>query len=112
MLGPGPLLTRYRLAGYEVLFRDSVNRATHPGILSVELQRRNRTVNDARVAVAYRSLDMRMQVRTLPLASRGAGRYSRPGPQLRMGGRWRITITVQPQRGPELQLSLTDLIPE
>lgn len=112
MLGPGPLLTRYRLAGYHILLQDSANRATNPGILTVELHRRNRAVNDARIAIAYRSLDMKMQAHPLTLVGRNAGRYTRPGPQLSMGGRWKITITVQPQRGPELQLTLTDLIAE
>jgi hypothetical protein len=110
MLGPGPIRSHYRLADYRILFRDPVNRATHPGLIAVELRSHDRPLNNARVTVTYRSLDMNMPSQTIHLLNRGQGRYSRPGPRLSMGGRWRISISVLNRSGPALRLSLTDLI--
>jgi hypothetical protein len=111
ILGPGPVLSEYHYAGYRVRFREPVNRATHPGVVSVELQRRGRPVGNAHVTLTYRSLDMPMPSHTLSLLAHGQGSYSRTGPTLEMGGRWRITISISPRRASrELLLSLTDLI--
>jgi YtkA-like len=110
IVGPGPVLSEYHLAGYRVLFRDPVNRATHPGVVSVELQRRGRPVEDAQVTVTYRSLDMRMPSHTLSLLAHTQGRYSRTAPTLGMGGRWRITISISRGHAQALLVSLTDLI--
>jgi hypothetical protein len=110
MLGPGPILDRYQIGGDQLLFRDSVNRATHPGVISVELSRHGRPLNEARITLTYQSLDMNMPTHTLPLLGRGQGWYSRPGPLLGMGGRWRIRVSVLSPSGPALRLSLTDLI--
>jgi YtkA-like protein len=110
MFGPGPVLSEYHLAGYRILFRDPVNRATHPGVVSVELQRRGRPVENAQVMVTYRSLDMRMPSHTLSLLAHTQDRYSRTTPTLGMGGRWRITISISRRDAPALHVSLTDLI--
>ena len=110
MLGPGPIQSEYAVGGYRVLFRDPVNRATRPGTISVELRRRDRPVEDARVTVTYRSLDMKMPSHSLRLQLDRESRYSGPEPSLVMGGRWRITISVAPRHGPLLLLGLTDLI--
>jgi hypothetical protein len=110
MFGPGPVLSEYHLAGYRVVFRDPVNRATHPGVVSVELQRRGRPVENAQVMVTYRSLDMRMPSHTLSLLAHTQGRYSSTTPTLGMGGRWRITISISRRHAPALLVSLTDLI--
>jgi hypothetical protein len=110
IVGPGPVLSEYHLAGYRILFRDPVNRATHPGAVSVELQHRGRPVEDAHVTVTYHSLDMGMPSHTLRLLPHTQGRYSRTAPTLSMGGRWRITISISRRRAPALLVSLTDLI--
>jgi hypothetical protein len=110
MLGPGPLRAHYQLAGYQIVFRDSVNRAAHPGVATVELRRRGRPLDDAGLAITYHCLDMKMPTHTITLLNRRQGQYSRPSPLLGMGGRWQITLTVHPQRAPELQLRFTDLI--
>jgi hypothetical protein len=110
MFGPGPVLSEYHLAGYRVLFRDPVNRATHPGVVTVELQRRGRPVENAQVTITYRSLDMRMPSHTLSLLAQTQGRYSSTTPTLGMGGRWRITISISQRHPPALLVSLTDLI--
>jgi hypothetical protein len=110
MLGPGPIQHRYQLAGYHILFQDRTNRATRPGVISVELRHGPRSVTNARITVTCRSLDMPMPTHTLHLHSRGHGRYSQRGPRLSMGGRWRLTISVLPRSQPALQLSLTDLV--
>jgi hypothetical protein len=107
MLGPG---SSYKLAGYRILFHDTRNQATHPGLVSIRLQRRGQPVEAAKVHVTYQSLDMNMPTHSVNLQPRGQGRYSHRAPVLGMGGRWRITITAHPQRGSALQLSLTDLI--
>jgi hypothetical protein len=86
MLGPGPIRSHYQLAGYRILFGDPVNRATHPGVISVELRSHGRPLNTARVTVTYHSLDMNMPSRTVPLLSHGRGRYIRPGP----GSAWAV----------------------
>jgi len=110
MFGPGPVLSEYHLAGYRVLFRDPVNRATHPGAVSVDLHRHGRPTDNAQVTVIYHSLDMRMPSHTLSLLAHTQGRYSRTGPTLRMGGRWRLTISISQRHAPALLISLTDLI--
>ena len=110
MVGPGPILYRRTIVGHRLVFRDSANRATRPGVILVDLRRHGRPLNRARVTVTYHSLDMNMPDQTLTLPSRGHGRYSRTGPRLSMGGRWRIHISAYPNTGPPLQLSLTDLI--
>jgi hypothetical protein len=110
MLGPGPVVSEVGVGGYRVVFRDPVNRATRPGTVAVELHRRATPVEDARVTVTYGSLDMRMPTHSVNLRSRPQGRYSRRGPTLGMGGRWRITIVISPRRGPTLIVSLDDLI--
>jgi hypothetical protein len=110
MLGPGPVQARYQLARYNILFRDTRNRAGRPGIVTVELRRGGRGVDGSKIVVGYHSLDMHMPSHTITLAARGHGRYTHQGPVLAMGGRWRINVTVLPHRGPELVLNLTDLI--
>jgi hypothetical protein len=111
MLGPGAVRSSYRLAGYRVLFDDLRNRATRPGTVSIALLRRGQPVHDAYIALSYRSLDMRMPTRAVSLQQRGPGSFrGGGGPFLGMGGRWRITISIRPPRGPELELGLTDLI--
>jgi hypothetical protein len=110
MLGPGPVLSEYHLAGYRVLFRNPINQATHPGVVSVQLQRRGRPLEHAQVTLTYRSLDMQMPSPTLSLLSHGQGHYSRTGPTLTMGGRWQITISISPRHAPPLLVRLTDLI--
>jgi hypothetical protein len=110
MLGPGPLRAHHQFAGYQILFRDSVNRATDPGGLTVELQRRGRPLSDARIAITYHCLDMKMPTHTITLLNRRQGQYSQTSPLLGMGGRWHVIISIQPRRGPELQLSFTDLV--
>jgi hypothetical protein len=110
MLGPGPVLSEYHQAGYRVLFRNPINRATHPGTDSLELQRRGRPLENAQVTLTYRSLDMPMPSHTLSLLPYGHGRYSRTAPTLEMGGRWQITISISPHHAPQLLIRLTDLI--
>ncbi len=110
MLGPGPLRSSYQLAAYRILFHDTRNQATHPGLISIRLQRRGQPVDAAKVELTYRSLDMHMSPHIISLQPQGQGQYSHQGPFLSMGGRWRITITALPPRGPGLQLSQTDLI--
>jgi hypothetical protein len=110
MFGPGAVRGEYLLSGYRVVFRDPVNRAGHPGIVSVGLRSRGEPVEDARVVVTYRSLDMRMPSHAISLLSRGPGRYSHLGPTLGMGGRWRITILITPPHGSPLLIGLNDLI--
>jgi hypothetical protein len=110
MLGPGTVRSNYQLASYRILFNAPRNRATRPGTVSISLLRRGQPVQGADVALSYRSLDMPMPTHTLSLHSQSQGRYSHQGPFLGMGGRWRITISIHPPRGPELKLGLTDLI--
>lgn len=110
MFGPGPVLLRHTVGGYRILFRDTPNRVTAPGIASVELLRRGRPVAGARIKLTYRSLDMSMKSPTVPLLALGDGRYSNRGQRVGMGGRWRITIAVHPENGRALLLSITDLI--
>ena len=110
MVGPGPVLSEYHRAGYRVVFRDPVNRATHPGVVSVELHRHGRPTDNARVTITYRSLDMRMPSHTVSLVSHTQSRYTRTAPTLRMGGRWRLTISITRPHAPALLISLTDLI--
>jgi hypothetical protein len=109
MLGPGPILNTTTLGGYQIVFRDPINRATRPGTLSVALRHHGHTVEAAGVKVAYHSLDMPMPASTLTLVSHGRG-YQQQGPLLEMGGRWRITIAVSLPQGRQLQVTLTDLI--
>jgi hypothetical protein len=108
-LGPGPIVNTTKLGGYQILFRDPVNRATHPSTLSVVLHHEGRTVRTARVEVTYHSMDMPMPARTLSLESRGHD-YDHQGPLLEMGGRWRLTVFVSLPQGRQLQVRLTDLI--
>jgi hypothetical protein len=110
MLGPGRIRTLYTLAGYRILFRDPGNRATRPGIVSIELSRRGRSLNGAHITLEYRSLDMPMPTRTLTFLGRGNGLYTQESPLLGMGGCWRITVAVVPHDGPALLLVLKDLI--
>lgn len=109
MLGPGPIANITALGGYQIVFRDSVNRATRPGTLSVALHHGSHTLNKVRVQVTYRSLDMPMPARTLTLISRGRS-YRHEGPLLGMGGRWQITVSVALSQGRQLQVRLSDLI--
>jgi hypothetical protein len=110
MLGPGPILYRHQIASDHLILRDSANRASHPGLISVQLSRHDRPLNDARLTVTYHSLDMHMPNQTLTLHNRGQGQYNRTGPRLSMGGRWQIRVSIHPRSGPALQLSMTDLI--
>jgi hypothetical protein len=110
MLGPGPLRDSYQLAGYAILFHDTRNQATHPGLVSIGLRRRGQPLDSAKVRLTYHSLDMSMPTHTISLQPHSQGRYSHQGPFLGMGGRWRITITAIPRRGLTLELSLNDLI--
>lgn len=110
MVGPGPLHGSYRLAGYEVLFRESPNRATRPSAVSIDLRWQGKPTTGADVQLAYHSLDMSMPNHRIQLRSHGPGLYRGDGPLLGMGGRWRLTLTVLPQRGRALNLSLTDLV--
>ena len=111
MLGPGPVLKEFHLGGYQLVFRDPVNRAAEPGAVSLELHRNGQRVENDQVIVTYRSLDMRMPNHTITLLSNGHGKYSHRGPNLGMGGRWRITVSISPRHGRTTLLSLTDLIP-
>ena len=97
------------LGGYQIVFRDSTNRATRPGTLSVALHRHGHTVKTATVNVTYHSLDMPMPTSTLTLASRGRAYYHQ-GPLLGMGGRWRVTVSISLPHRQQLQVRLTDLI--
>jgi hypothetical protein len=110
MLGPGPLRSSYQLAAYRILFQDTHNQATQPGLASIRLQRGGQPLDAAKVQLTYRCLDMTMPTHRISLQPRGQGRYNNQAPVLGMGGRWRISITALPQRGPALQLTLTDLI--
>ena len=111
MLGPGPALTEFHLGGWRVLFHDSVNRATQPGAISVELHRRGQPIENAQIVVTYRSLDMKMPSHTISLLPQSHGTYSHRGPNLGMGGRWRITVSIAPRHGRAVLVSLTDLVP-
>jgi hypothetical protein len=111
MHGPGPVLSEYHVGGYRVVFRDPVNRATEPGAISVDLRRRGQPVENGRIAVTYRSLDMKMPSHTTSLLPSSPGRYSHRGPNLGMGGRWQITVSISPRHGRAVLVSLTDLIP-
>jgi hypothetical protein len=109
MLGPGPIVTTAELGGYQIVFRDAVNRATRPGSLSVSLRHQGRPPHEAQVMVTYHSLDMPMPNHRLTLAG-GRGDYRHEGPLLGMGGRWRITVSVSLPQERQLQLRLTDLV--
>jgi hypothetical protein len=110
MLGPSPIHLTYPVAGYEIRFSDTTNRASRPGVMSADITRHGQPVDDTTVSLTFHSLDMHMPDHTFNLRPAGHGRFSAAGPHLSMGGRWRITVTITPPRGPRVRLNLTDLI--
>ncbi len=108
-VGPGPVAAAYRLGAYRLVFRDSPNRASKPGLIAVQLSEHGRPVAGARVKVTLASLGMDMGTLSAVLPQTGLGRYALAGPILGMSGRWRIGIAITPRGGGQtLHLSLID----
>ena len=109
-VGPGPVRTVLRAYGYRLELRITPNRVSTSGLMSVELSKAGHPVNGAHVAVTFTSLNMKMPrlVRLLPQT--GQGRYLRPAPALRMGGRWRLHLVVAPTDESAFVVTIIDRV--
>jgi hypothetical protein len=108
-LGPGPIRGHYHVAGFSILFRDTGNRATHPGIVSVRAARNGHAVK-AKTRLSFHPRGMNMSGVAIPLTVTDHGYSSHQGPRVSMGGLWRISVLMAVRHGPELRLNLTVLI--
>lgn len=109
-VGPGAVAGVYHLAGFSLALRDSPNRASKAGRISVALTLNGAPVAGAQVKVTLTMLDMPMGSLSAVLPQMAAGRYARPTPILGMGGRWQIALEIRPRGGPRLHLAVVDRV--
>ena len=112
-VGPGPVDTTVRLAGYSVGVRITSNLAARPQVLTLRLTNAGRPVDGARVTLSYSMPSMNMpSVLTRTLAGSGAGVYhSSPAPAVEMPGDWLLSFRIVPAHGRPLAVALADRLP-
>jgi hypothetical protein len=97
-----------QIGGLRVEIRDSPNRASKAGTISVALSKKGEPIEGAQVRVTLTMLDMDMGSLSAPLPQAAPGRYQRSAPILGMGGHWRIALDIKPGSGKRLHLAVVD----
>ncbi len=112
-VGPGPVNTTTKLAGYSIGVRITSNLASRSQVVRLELTRAGRPVDGARVTLSYSMPSMNMpSVLMRTLNGAGAGAYhSSPAPALEMPGDWLLRFRIAPAHGRPLALAVADRLP-
>ncbi len=105
-----PLIETSTNRDYRVTLRVSPNRPLTLGTVSVLLTRHGRVVDRARVVLALRMLDMKMDPVRSVLASSRHGRYAHQNFFLAMSGRWELRFTIRPPHAPVFRVQFVDRV--
>jgi len=107
-VGPGPVTTVVKKAGYELRFRVSPNRAAVPNAFDVQITRGGKPVRHAEVIASFAMLDMEMPQQEYRLSEQSPGLYGHAAPALVMVGHWGLSFNVTPKSGTPFVVLLVD----
>jgi hypothetical protein len=108
-VGPGPVQQLVNAHGYQIELRITPNRATSFGTFTVELRKKGRPINGARIHLTTMMTTMNMGF-TGPLLPKGAGHYLHSWPPLEMSGRWRFQYEIRPPGRNGFTVTLIDQV--
>jgi predicted metal-binding membrane protein len=109
-VGPGPVTRVLDANGYRAKLQIAENRASRPGIVSLNVSRDGRPVTGAHVRATFEMLDMAMPNLTTLLPQTAPGTYSASGPPLAMPGRWGVRFEIATGAGRSQTFGVVDEI--
>jgi len=107
-VGPGPVTSVVKRAGYQLEFHVNPNRAAVPNTFAVRITRDGKPVQGADVTATFTMLDMEMGQLAYHLEDVGGGLYQHSAPALVMVGHWGLSFDVEPKGAPPFNVLLLD----
>ncbi len=107
-VGPGPVSSVVKKAGYTLAFRVDPNRAAVPNSFEVHITRDGKPVRGAEVVTSFLMLDMEMGTQAYRLAEQSPGTYVHAAPALVMVGHWGLSFSVTPPGAAPFTVLLVD----
>jgi copper transport protein len=107
-VGPGPVVSVVKKAGYELRFRVAPNQAAVPNTFAVQITRGGKPLRHATVLLTFDMLDMSMPSQEFHLRETGPGVYGDEKPALVMVGHWGLSFAVTPPGGTPFTVLLVD----
>jgi copper transport protein len=108
-VGPGPVKTKVKEAGYDLEFGVSPNRAPMANAFSVRVTKDGKPVRGAEVVAKFTMLDMEMGQQTYKFSELTPSVYGKPDlSALVMVGHWGLDFTITPPGEKSFQVLLLD----
>jgi copper transport protein len=107
-VGPGPITSVIKRAGYQLEFHVNPNRVAVPNTFAVKITRDGKPVTGANVTATFTMLDMEMGQLAYHLKDVGEGLYQHAAPALVMVGRWGLSFDIEPRGSQPFSVLLLD----